>query len=437
MQVSVEAKEGLERRITVAIPADRIESEVQTRLQNMAPRVKVPGFRPGKVPFNVIKQRYGKEVRQEVEGQVMMSSFYEAVAQENLRPAGQPRFEGLPQPSAEGVEFSATFEIYPEIEVNGVDKVAVERPKVDISEADVDKMIDNLRRQRVEWKEVDKAAEKGDRVILDYYATVGGEDFQGNQGEDLAVELGANRMIDGFEDKLEGVKAGEEREMDLTFPEDYPSEEVKGKQAHFKINVKRVEAGEYPELDDEFAKSYGVAEGGMEKLRADIRENMARELERNVREKLKQQVMDGLVEENPIDLPQALVEEESRRLAEQMKSQMGFQGAGGGQDLPAELFTEQARRRVALGLILSEIVKQNDLQASEDQVRERVEEIASAYEQPQEVVQYYMNDRNRRSELESLVLEDQVVDWVLERAQVTDTIKSFDEVMNSQGAQGA
>ncbi len=437
MQVSVEATNGLERRMTVAFPSERIEKEVENRLKSLAPRVKVPGFRPGKVPFMVVRQKFGGQVREEVVDQVITSSFYEAVAQEKLRPAGTPRIESQNQADS-NFEFTATFEVYPEIHVAPVEEMTIERTTAEVTDQDVDNMLERLRKQRTSWKEADRKAQLDDRVIVEYHATVDGEAFAGNEGTDMPVVLGSKTMIAGFEDGLIGSEAGQEVEMDLTFPENYQAKELAGKAAHFKVKVTRVEEPELPELNEEFAAGFGVKEGGVEVLLSEVRANMSRELERALRDKVKQRVMDALLEKNAIDLPQSLVDQESERLAQQMEAQMQYQGiASKGQKVPRNLFESQARRRVALGLVLSEIVSKNELKASPDKVREAVEGIASTYEQPEEVVKWYMGDRGRMAEVESMVLEDQVVDWVLDHAQVTDIMASFDEIMSPQATQAA
>ena len=426
MQVSVETTGGLERKMTVALPSDQLESEVSKRLKSMAPRVKLAGFRPGKVPFKVVEQRYGFQVRQEVLGDIMSSSFYEAVEKEKLRPAGMPKIEPKVDAPQNEISYVATFEVYPEIEVKNLNKMKVERPKADIADTDIDKMIDKLRQQRAGWEIVERAAVNGDRVSVDYKGTINGEVFQGGEGSDLPVVLGSGSMIEGFEEALAGAVAGQDVEVDLNFPENYASAEVAGKPAHFSLKVKKVEAPVLPEVNDEFANQFGVKEGGIEGLRADVRKNMQRELDRIISSKLKNQVMDGLLAATDFETPSALIDEEAKRYKEQMGAQYG-----GAQNIPDDVAKVAAKRRVALGLILAELIRQNDMKADAGRIKAEVESIASAYGEPEDVIKWYYSNQQRMQEVESMVLEDQVVDWVLEQAQVTDKMTTFDELTSA------
>jgi len=426
MQVSVENTGSLERKMTVALPSERLDAEVSKRLKSMAPSVKLSGFRPGKVPFKVIEQRYGNQVRQEALGEIMSSSFYEAVAKESLRPAGMPKIEPKTDGAANEISYVAVFEVYPEIEVKGLDKISVERPKAEISDKDIDGMIEKLRQQRVEWEVVEAAAKLDDRVTVDFRGTIDGEVFQGGEGSDLPVVLGSRSMIEGFEDALTGKVVGDNVEVDLTFPESYASAEVAGKAAHFSLQVKKVESPVLPEINDEFVAQFGVKEGGVEGLRADVRKNMQRELDRVISSKLKTQVMDGLLGATDFDTPAALIEEEAKRYKEQMGQQYG-----GAQNIPDEMAQQAATRRVALGLILAEIIRQNDMKADADRVKAEVESMATAYGEPEQVIKWYYSNPQRLQEVESMVLEDQVVDWVLEQAQVTDNMTTFDELTSA------
>lgn len=431
MQVSVENSQGLERRITVAVPAQKIDAEVQKRLQNLAGRIKLDGFRPGKVPFAVVQKRFGGQVRQEVVGDLVTSSFYEAAAEKNLRPAGTPVIESQAEDAKKGLEFTARFEVYPEVKVQGVENIKVERPKADISPADVDNMLEKLRKQRVSWQSVSRAAQKDDRVTVDYKATIDGESFEGGEGKDLHVVIGSRNMIEGFEDALVGAVSGKTVEMKLNFPQPYFRPELSGKAAQFSVVVKNVEEPQLPAVDEEFVKSFGIADGNVEKLRADLEKNMARELANAVRGKLKNAVMDALLAANKLEVPRSMVEGEAKNMAQQMNDQMRWQ-AGTTKALSIyqpEQFRQQGERRVALGLILAEIIKQNGLKATPSKVRKEVEILASAYGEPQSVIDWYYQDRTRLREVESLVLEDEIVEWVLERAQVTDRITTFDELM--------
>ncbi len=430
MQVSIEATGGLERRMTVEVPEERIEKEVQNRLQQLARTTKLKGFRPGKVPLKVVAQQYGGQVRQEVLEQVIQSSFYEAVQQEKLHPAGNPRIEPQSLEKGKNLAYTAVFEVFPEFEPAPIEGVSLEKTVGEVSDADVDKMFETLRKQRTRWNPVEREAKEGDRVVVDFKGTIEGEEFKGNAGQEVPITLGSKRMIDGFEERLVGVKAGEAHTLDLTFPADYAYKEVAGKPVQFMVTVKSVAEAELPELDEEFAKSFGIQEGGIDGLREEVRKTMQRELRQTLKAKVKQQVMDKLLEINSIEVPKALVDSEAKVLADQMRQNMHVPQGKKGVDLDPAMFEEQARRRVSLGLLLSEIIKRNELKADADKVRETIEELAAGYEHPEEVVKWYYGDRRRLSEVESLVLEDQVVDWALSHAQVDEKQVSFDEVMN-------
>ncbi len=436
MQVSVEATGNLERRMKVEVPEENIAQAVEERLKRMTQSVKLKGFRPGKVPLRVVKQRYAGQVRQEVVGELVQSSFYEALGKEQLRPAGMPEIDAQPSEPGAGLEYTATFEVYPEVKPAALDGVAMEKPTAAVQDADVDEMLENIRRQHRTWEPVERAAEEGDRVVIDFTGTVEGEPFSGNEGQQVPVEIGAGRMIDGFEEGLKGATPGEERALDLQFPEGYHAEELAGKPVHFAVTVHGVEASRLPELDADFVKQLGVQDGTVEGLRAEVRGNMERELEQTLRARVKQAVMDKLLEINDIELPQVMVKTEAQHLAEQMAQNFAAQG-GRREDmnLDPEMFREQAERRVALGLLIAEIVRNNEIRADADQVRAAVERIAEPYEQSDEVVKWYYGDRRRLGEVESMVLEEQVVEWVLGQATVTEKPIPFKELMYpSQGA---
>ncbi|MFP4181121.1 MAG: trigger factor [Thiohalospira sp.] len=429
MDVSVESPGGLERRLTVTVPDDRVTSQVDQRLEQMRKNARIDGFRPGKVPLSVMRKRYGPQVREEVVGEVIQSSLIEALGQQELNPAGTPQVEA-PQIGDDGrLTFTARFEVYPEVTVPDAASLEVERPQVTIEEGDVDRTLDMIREQRKEWVEKEGPAEEGDRVTLDFKGYVDGEAFEGGEANDFAVEIGSANMIEGFEDGLRGASAGEHPELEVTFPEDYPVEDLAGKTARFETTVKKVEAAQLPEVTEEFATSLGM--DSVQALRDEVRANMERELNQRLRERVKDQVMEQLWQNHQLDLPQGLVDQEADNLVEQMRQQMQSQGAAA-QDvnLDRSMFDEQARRRVALGLILSKVVEEEGLQADRDEVRAKVEEIAAPYEQPQQVIDYYYGDRQRLAEIESLVLEGKVVEWFAERAQVTEKPLSFQELMN-------
>lgn len=433
MQVSVEATGTLERRMTVTVPEEQIATEVEQRLKSMAPRVKIDGFRPGKVPFSVIKGKYAGQVRSEVIGDVMQTSFYEAVQQEKLKPAGNPVIEPKSSEPGSGLQFDAIFEVMPEIKLASMDKVKIEKPQVEIQESDIDETIENIRKQRKEFGEVDRAAENGDRVHIDFTGYIDGEAFEGGEAKDFPLDLGAGRMIKGFEEGILGAKAGEERSLELSFPEDYHAEKLAGKDCRFDIKVVKVLGPSLPEVDEEFAKSMGI-EGGVEAMRAEIKQNMEREIAQTVENRIKTQVMDALLEKNEVPSPQALVEQESKNLAQQMLANLQGQGMDpSALNLDGVLYKEQAERRVKLGLLLSEIVQQKEIKAEEADVRNMVEELAASYQQPQEVIDWYYADKNRLSEVESLVLERKIVDWVLEQADISDKSMSVADIMGPAG----
>ncbi len=428
MQVSVESTGPLERRMKVAVPEERIASEVQERLKALRKRARIDGFRPGKAPLPVIRLRYGKQVREEVIGEVVQSSLYEALAQENLNPAGTPVIDPETVEQEEGLRYTAVFEVYPDIELAPCSELEIEKPVTEITEQDVDDTIESIRKQRIRWEEKDGAAEDGDQVVIDFEGSVDGEPFEGGKAENFQVILGAGRMIKGFEEGLQGVKAGEKRTIEVTFPDDYHAEALAGKEATFSVEVKRVEAPVLPELNDEFAQHLGVA-GGVDALRQEVKANMQRELDQTLRSRIKQQVMDKLLEANTFELPKSLVEQEARGLAAQMQRQMAREGLGQGDRPDPSLFTKQAERRVALGLIVAQIIKSNELKAGEEEIRSTIEEMAEPYENPKEVVDWYYADKRRLGDVEALVLENKVVDWVLSQAKVTEKSVPFAELM--------
>jgi trigger factor len=430
MQVSVETTSGLERRMTVEVPEERIDGEVKNRLQRLARTAKVKGFRPGKVPMKVVAQQYGKQVRDEVVGEVIQATYFEAINQEKLQPAGMPKsLEPTVNEAGKDLQYTATFEVMPEVEVADISGTKLEKVAAEVTDEDLEKMIDNLRQQHAEWKPVKRKAKKGDRLNIDFKGTIDGEEFSGNSGEGVPVTIGSGRMIEGFEDGLVGAKAGDELTLDLKFPEEYGNQEVAGKPAQFAVKVNTVEEPVLPELDEEFAKGFGIGDGSLEALRNEVRKNMERELQQAVSAKNKQAVMDALLELNKIEVPEALVNNEAENLKQQMMQQMHVPEGKAGADLDASLFKGEAERRVTLGMLVAEIIKANELKVDEDKVKAKVEEIAATYEQPEQVVNWYMGDKNRLSQIENLLLEDEVVDWALGQADVSESKSSFDEVM--------
>ena len=429
MQVSIESSTGLERQLKIGVPADKIDQEVTDRLQKATKTVSIKGFRKGKVPLKVVKQHYGRGVRQEVVGEIVNSSFYEAVQQEELRPVGQPRIDDIKDTEGQDLEYLAVFEVYPEVKLADLTKVKVSRPVAEVTEADVEKMIGVLRDQQATFNVAEKAAEEGDQVNIDFVGTHKKEEFTGGSAEGQDLVLGSDSMIPGFEDGIVGLSAGDESVLKLKFPKDYHSEELKGKAVQFAVKVNSVSVKQVPELDDEFFKLYGVESGGEEKFREDIEANMERELKNAIRTKIKSRVMDQLFKLNKVDVPEALIANEIIQLKQQMVQQFG-----GGQQidlsmLPDDMFKEKAERRAALGVIVSEVVKVEELSPDEDKVRARIDEIASTYEQPQEVVDYYYSKPELLSSVEAVVLEDQVTELVLSKAKVKDETQPYDEVV--------
>ncbi|TXH92771.1 MAG: trigger factor [Pseudomonas sp.] len=435
MQVSVESTSALERRMTIGVPAERIETEVTKRLQQTARRAKVPGFRPGKVPMNVIRQRYEETARQEALGDLIQATFYEAIVEQKLNPAGAPAVEPKVFEKGKDLEYVATFEVFPEIQLTGFDSITVERLQAEVSDADLDNMLEILRKQNTRFEVVERAAENGDQLNIDFVGKIDGEAFAGGSAKGTPLVLGSGRMIPGFEEALVGAKAGEERVISPTFPADYQNLELAGKTAEFTVTVNSVSAPQLPELNDDFFALFGVKEGGLEGFRAEVRKNMERELRQAIKSKVKNQVMEGLLAANPVEVPKALIGNEVNRLRVQAVQQFG--GNIKPDQLPAELFEEQAKRRVVLGLIVAEVVKQGELKADEARVREMIEEMASAYQEPQQVVAWYYKNDQQLNEVRSVVLEEQVVDTVLQKAKVTDKAVSYEDAVKPAQAQQA
>ncbi|MDP3845119.1 MAG: trigger factor [Pseudomonas sp.] len=427
MQVSVESTSALERRMTIGVPAERIETEVTKRLQQTARRAKVAGFRPGKVPMSVIRQRYEDAARQEALGDLIQATFYEAVAAQKLNPAGSPAVEPKLFEKGKDLEYVATFEVFPEFEVTGLEGIAIERLQAEVADADLDKMLEILRKQNTRFESAARAAQEGDQLTIDFVGKVDGEVFAGGSAKATQLVLGSGRMIPGFEDGLLGAAAGEERVLNLTFPADYQNLELAGKAAEFTVSVTAVAAPTLPELNAEFFALFGVKEGGLDDFRAEVRKNMQRELRQAIKSKVKNQVMDGLLAANPIEVPKSLLGNEVNRLRVQAVQQFG--GNIKPDQLPAELFEEQARRRVVLGLIVAEVVKQFELKPDDARVREMIQEMASAYQEPEQVVAWYYKNDQQMNEVRSVVLEEQVVDTVLSKANVTDKSVSYEEAV--------
>lgn len=421
--------------MTIAVPAERVENEVNKRLQQTAKRAKVAGFRPGKVPMSVIRQRFEADARQEAFGDLVQASFYEAIVEQKLNPAGAPAVEPKSFEKGKDLEFVAIFEVFPEFTVGGLESISVERLSAEVADADLDNMLEVLRKQNTRFEAVERAAQNDDQVNIDFVGKVDGEVFAGGSAKGTQLVLGSGRMIPGFEDGLVGAKAGEERVVNVTFPEDYQNLDLAGKAAEFTITVNSVAAPVLPELNEEFFAQFGIKESTLEGFRTEVRKNMERELRQAIKAKVKNQVMDGLLAANPIEVPKALLENEVNRLRVQAVQQFG--GNIKPEQLPAELFEEQAKRRVVLGLIVAEVVKQFELKPDEGKVREMIEEMASAYQEPEQVIAWYYKNDQQLNEVRSVVLEEQVVDTVLQKATVTDKSVSYEDAVKPAQAPAA
>ncbi len=431
MQTSLENLGQLERRLNMAVPVDEIEKQVDERLKKLSRTVRMAGFRPGKVPLKLITQQYGPQVRSEVIGDAVQKSFGDAVREQNLRVAGYPRIEPKPgEADAKSIEFSATFEVYPDVVLGNVGESRIERPALGVGDAEVDKTLQILRKQRQHFHQVERPAAAGDRVTADFLGKIDDVEFAGGKASDFVFVLGEKKMLPEFETNAIGLTAGASRTFNLTFPADYHGKDVAGKTASFELTAKLVEEPHLPEVDAEFAKLLGVADGDLAKMRSEIKANIEREVKKRAQNDVKNKVMQVLLDTTKIDVPKALIEMETQRLVQSTRADLESRGVKMDQlPLNPEMFEEQARRRVSLGLIMAELVKVHDLAAKPDQVRAMVEEQAESYEHPDEVVKWLYSQPQRLSEMESLVLEDNVVSWVLKNAKVEDKAVDFDEFM--------
>ncbi len=439
MQVSIEATSGLERKLTVGVPADVVDQEVNKRLAEAAKTVRINGFRKGKVPMKVIKQQYGKGLRQEVLGDTINRTFYEALQKESIQPAGQPSIEPTQMEEGKDLEYTAVFEVYPEITLAELEGFEVTRYDADIEDSDIDKMIENLRKGQAEWADTKAAVKNGFKVNINFEGTKDGKPFDGGSAENHELEIGSNSMIPGFEDGIVGMKPGEEKDVSVTFPEDYQVDDLKGADAVFKITLNSAQKQKLPKLDDAFFEKFGVTEGGEAKFREDVKQNMEREKQKAIKAKTKQQVLDGLLEKNPIDVPAALIAGEIEAMRNQMVQQYG--GAVQNLDmktlLPDDMFREQAKQRSALGLLVSEVVTKEKMTADKDRVRSLVEESAATYADPEQVINYYYENEQLLKNIEAAALEEQVVEFLLDKASVTDVKVSYDEVLEPTPAKDA
>jgi trigger factor len=443
MATAVETLEKLERRMTITLPLDDVKAEVEKRLKVRARTAKAPGFRPGKVPMKMVAQQYGYQVETEVLNDKIGRAFNDAAQENNLRVAGFPRIEPKTGAVEGSIAFDATFEVYPDVTIGDLASTEVEKIVAQVTDAEIDKTIDILRKQRVHYHVkgehgahgdggADTTAQNGDRVTVDFVGKIDGVEFQGGKADNYSFVLGEGRMLPEFEAAALGLKTGESKTFPLNFPEDYHGKDVAGKTAEFTITMKKVEWAHLPEVDAEFAKSLGIPDGDLAKMREDIKSNLEREVKGRTKSKTKDSVMDALIKASELDVPKALVEQDVQRLVEMTRQDMTQRGMDvKDMPFPPELFTAQAERRVRLGLILAELVKQNNLQATAEQVKDQVDEFAQSYEDPQQVVKYYYADRRRLAEVEALVLEENVVNYVLGKAKVTEKSVSFDELMGT------
>jgi trigger factor len=433
MAVNVETLDKLERKITLSLPVGTIQNEVQTRLKRLARTVKMDGFRPGKVPMNVVAQRYGYSVQYEVMNDKVGEAFATAANEANLRVAGQPRIsekEGAPEGE---VQFDAVFEVYPEVKIQDLASAQVERVNAEVSDEAIDKTIEILRKQRRSFAQraMDTAAQEGDRATIDFEGKIDGEPFAGGKAEDFQFLIGEGQMLKEFEDAVRGMKSGESKTFPLSFPADYHGKDVAGKQADFLVTVKKIEAAHLPEVNEAFAKSLGITESSIEALRADIRKNLERELKFRLTARNKSAVMDALVAQAELDIPKSSVQAELDRMVEGARADLKQRGVKDADKapIPEDLFRPQAEKRVRLGLVVAELVRANNLQAKPEQIKTHIDELSASYEKPEDVVRWYMSDRRRMAEVEAVVIENNVTDFVLSKAQVTDKAVSFDELM--------
>ncbi|ERS02952.1 trigger factor [Acinetobacter sp. COS3] len=440
MQVTTEAVSGVARRLNVSVPTSRVNEQFEARLKRTAKTVKINGFRPGKVPLNVVRREYGASIYQEVVNDIIRDTVFEAIQQEKINAVGMPNIEKV-ENKDDALVFEATVEVYPEVEVKAFTDLEVERKSSEINDADVDVMIENLQKQRASWTETKGMAKKDMQVTFDFEGTVDGEKFEGGTAEDFKLVLGSGRMIPGFEDGIIGMKKGEEKVIDVTFPEDYQAENLAGKAAQFKITVKLVEKQKLPEIDAEFLKIFGLTEEeGLDKLKADVRKNMEREVRNGLRNQVKQAAFDALVAANEIEVPASMVAQEIDRQRQQMiqqfTQQFGAQGAGAFDSsmLPDELFKEQAEKSVKLGVLVSKVLADAKLEVDQSRVDAYIDDMASSYEDPTEVVEYFKNDKQQRAQIEAVVLEDQVVDHILAAAKVSDVAVSYEDLLKEQQA---
>jgi trigger factor len=428
MQVSLSATSGLERRLEVAVPATEIDSEVEQRLKQISRTARLKGFRPGKAPYAVVRKQFGDQVHTEVLSDLMRSSFAQALTQEKLTPAASPRIEPLTMAKGSDLKYAAVFEVMPEVKLAAVESIAVERPAASVTEADIDAMLESMRRQRPVFTAVERPAQDTDRVVIDYTGRIDGQPFDGSDGTDINVVIGSKQSMPELEEGLKGATASESRTISVPFPAEHPNKAVAGKAAELQVAIKRVEEQSLPAVDEEFGRAYGVEEGGVEALRTEVRKSMERELSDVIRNRVRGQVLDALYRQNPVDVPRALLEEQVQQLQIDTARRMGVKDAS---QIPArESFEEPARRRVALGLLMSQIVQAEQIKLDSERVQTRLGDLVAGYPEPQqeEARRAYLQNQDAMRQIESAALEDQVVDWVLGRANITDKPMSFKEI---------
>ena len=433
MAANVESIGQLERRVNIALPSAEIDGEVQDRLKRLARTYKMKGFRPGKVPLKVVAQQYADQVRREVLSEALQKGFADTMREQNLRVAGYPRFEPVESAqSTPAIEFSATFEVYPEVAIGDIAQATFERPVTTVGDAEIDRTLEIMRKQRAVFAPVARGAQLGDRVTLDYAGKLDGQEFEGGKGEDVSVVLGEQRLLKDFEAQVVDMQPGASKTFDLRFPDDYHSKELAGKSATFDVKLKQIEEARLPPIDAEFAKSLGVADGNLETMRKDVQGNLEREVKRRVSARVKEQIMQALIDATRLDVPKSLVELEVERMTATARKELEGRGIKP-ESMPftREVFEAQAQRRVALGLIFAEVVKSHGLQAKPEQVRALVEEQAQSYEEPAQVVKWYYQSPERLRDVESMALEENVVEWALRTGKVVDKTVAFDELMGS------
>lgn len=430
MQVSVETTRDLERKLTVQLPSEQFQKAFEARLQSLAKTTRLAGFRPGKVPLKVIRQKFGNSVKQEILSDFVQRGYGEAVRQKNLKPAGLPKIDAKPPEQGDDFTFTAVFEVYPEIKLVDLKKLSIVRPNVAITDSDVDAMVEKLRRQQATWEAVDRAAGMDDQVVIDFQGTIDGEPFEGGKGEDVALVLGSKRMIEGFESELVGVKPAEIRTFKIKFPKDYANESLRGQKAQFQVTCKEVQAKVLPEVDEAFIQSFGTEDGQLETFRGQLKDHMSRELEENLQRYIRRQITDGLLKLHEVKLPNVMVDSEVRQLQQQTFQRLGLKDADLDQ-LPREPFEEEARRRVALGLLMGEIVKQQQVKVDIQEVKALIEKTAENYQNSEQMVQYYMSDTEARRHFENIAIENRVMDDLLAVAKVSEKNMSFDELLQA------